>query len=125
MVKGNSGQQIYRRHSSFRSQKTRRSLEQSYRETLDESASRLRRLVPAQLTSPSQKVERIERELRLAEALATLPDDQREAVELHHLSGNTVAEIAEQMSRSKASVAGLLRRGLKDLREHLEKKNLE
>lgn len=109
----------------FGRQKRDAALEQSYRETLDESASRLRRLVPAQLTSPSQKVERIERELRLAEALATLPDDQREAVELHHLSGNTVAEIAEQMSRSKASVAGLLRRGLKDLREHLEKKNLE
>ena len=109
----------------FARKKRDAALEQSYRETLDESVSRLRRLVPVQQTSPSQKVLRRERELQLAEALANLPDDQRTAIELHHLSGDTVAEIAEQMSCTKASVAGLLRRGLKNLREHLEKKNLE
>ncbi|MDA2923170.1 sigma-70 family RNA polymerase sigma factor [Acidobacteria bacterium AH-259-L09] len=109
----------------FARKKRDAALEQSYRETLDTSATRLERLVPAQQTSPSQKVLRRERALVLAEALADLPDDQRTAVELHHLSGYSVAEIAEQMNRTKASVAGLLRRGLKDLRERLKAKDLE
>ena len=100
-------------------------LETSYRETVDESATRLRKLVPAEQTSPSQKVLRHERESHLAEALANLPDDQRTAIELHHLAGYTIGEIAQQMNRTKASVAGLLRRGLKGLREHLRNKHLE
>jgi len=100
-------------------------LEQSYRETLDDSANRLGRLVPADQTSPSQKVLRHERAFVLAEALAELPDDQRTAIELHHLVGCSVAEIAGQMNRTKASVAGLLRRGLAGLRRYLRSKNLE
>ncbi len=42
------------------------------------------------------------------------------AVEMHHLHGCSVAEVAGQLGRSEASVAGLLRRGLKKLRESLE-----
>ena len=71
------------------------------------------------MTSPSQYVVRHERELRLAEALETLPEDQRTAVELHHLEGYSVNEVAEKMNRTRASVAGLLRRGLGELRECL------
>jgi RNA polymerase sigma-70 factor (ECF subfamily) len=57
--------------------------------------------------------------LRLAAALGRLPEDQRQVVELHHLKGLTVAEVAEQMGRTRASVVGLLFRGLKKLRELL------
>ena len=46
-----------------------------------------------------------------------LPEDQRRAVELHHLQALPSAEVAELLGRSEASVAGLLRRGLKRLRE--------
>ena len=99
-------------------------LEESYRETLDESAVRLQRFTADQ-TSPSQKVLRHERALLLAECLVKLPEDQKAAVKFHHLQGLSVAEIAEQMNCSKASVAGLLRRGLKGLREHLKEKGLE
>jgi RNA polymerase sigma-70 factor (ECF subfamily) len=42
--------------------------------------------------------------------------DQRQAVELHHLKGLSLADVGCQMGRSKAAVAGLLRRGLKELR---------
>jgi RNA polymerase sigma-70 factor, ECF subfamily len=56
---------------------------------------------------------------RLAEALAALPEDQRRAVEMHHLQGLPFAEVATGMGRSKASVAGLVFRGVLALRERL------
>jgi RNA polymerase sigma-70 factor (ECF subfamily) len=62
---------------------------------------------------------RSERLLRLAEALEALPEAQREAVELHHWQGWSVAEIARQLDRSTRAVAGLLQRGLQKLRHHL------
>ena len=45
-----------------------------------------------------------------------LPEDQRTAVELHHLRGHAVAEVALQMGRSDGAVGALLFRGLKKLR---------
>ena len=100
-------------------------LEQSYRETLNTCSKRLDRLLSPDQTSPSQEVLRQERALLLAEALAELSEDQRTAVELHHLDGYSVFEISKRMDRTKAGVAGLLRRGLKDLRERLIEKGLE
>jgi RNA polymerase sigma-70 factor, ECF subfamily len=66
---------------------------------------------------------RDEQLLRLARALARLPHDQRFVLELKHLHGLSVAEICEQTGHSKASVVGLLYRGLKALRVLLEARN--
>jgi RNA polymerase sigma-70 factor (ECF subfamily) len=49
-----------------------------------------------------------------------LPDDQREAVILRHLQEFSLPEIMQLMGRSRASVAGLLFRGLRALREWLQ-----
>jgi RNA polymerase sigma-70 factor (ECF subfamily) len=38
---------------------------------------------------------------------------------MHHLQGLPVPEVAEYLQRSEAAVAGLLRRGLKKLRQLL------
>jgi RNA polymerase sigma-70 factor (ECF subfamily) len=57
--------------------------------------------------------------LLLARCLAALPDDQRVAVEMHHLRDLPVSAIAAELGKTEASVAGLLRRGLKRLRELL------
>jgi RNA polymerase sigma-70 factor (ECF subfamily) len=84
--------------------------------SLDESSARLDAWLAGDATSPSQQAIRHEEMLRLAEALAALPDDQRVAVELHHLKGGSLDEVGRQMGRTKAAVAGLLRRGLKALR---------
>jgi RNA polymerase sigma-70 factor (ECF subfamily) len=56
----------------------------------------------------------------MIEALAALPENQRRAIELHHLEGLPLAEIAQQLGTTKAAVAGLLHRGLKALRARLE-----
>jgi RNA polymerase sigma-70 factor (ECF subfamily) len=57
--------------------------------------------------------------VRLAEALERLPDDQRTAVELHHLKGRPLAEVAEALGRKKGAVATLLFRGMTRLRKEL------
>ena len=93
--------------------------ERSLEAELERSSSRLECLLAADQTSPSQRAVRCEDVLRLAAALIQLPDDQRRVVELHHLQGLPVAEVAEQVGRTRAAVVGLLFRGLKKLRQLL------
>ena len=57
--------------------------------------------------------------IRLAQALETLPEDQREAVRLRYLEGQSLAEIVDHMSKSKDAVASLLKRGMRNLRKQL------
>jgi RNA polymerase sigma-70 factor (ECF subfamily) len=87
---------------------------------LDQSASRLEQWLAAEQSSPSQHAVRQEELLRMAEALAALPVAQRRAIELHHLQGWSLAEIAADLGSTKPAVAGLLHRGLKTMRQCLE-----
>jgi RNA polymerase sigma-70 factor, ECF subfamily len=93
---------------------------QSLEASLDQSSARLEAWLVSDSTSPSGRVLRQEQLLLLAEALARLPDDQRLALELHHIQGLSVQEVGRQMGRSTAAVAGLLRRGLEKLRNLLD-----
>lgn len=87
---------------------------------IDQSHTRLEDWLVAIQSSPSAKAVREEELLRLAWALGELSAAQREAVELHYLHGCSIQEAAELLGRSKPSVAGLLRTGLKRLRELLD-----
>jgi RNA polymerase sigma-70 factor (ECF subfamily) len=71
-------------------------------------------------SSPSERAIRNEQSRRLAQALARLPEAQREAVVLHHLQRWKITEIARHLGRSKLAVVGLLHRGLEKLRELLQ-----
>jgi RNA polymerase sigma-70 factor (ECF subfamily) len=51
-----------------------------------------------------------------AAALLRFPEDQRQAVELHHLQDLSLADVGQRLSRSRQAVAGLVFRGLKALR---------
>jgi RNA polymerase sigma-70 factor (ECF subfamily) len=73
--------------------------------------------------SPSQQAVRSEELLRLADALTSLLEPQREAIVLHHLQGLPLAEVGQQLDKSPAAVAGLLHRGLKRLRELMTQGN--
>lgn len=94
-------------------------VDRSLRE-VDESSARLESCLADDHPTPGSEAERHEQLMRLASALSALPPDQRVAVELRHLHFYSVPAIAELLGRSTASVAGLLRRGLKRLREDLE-----
>jgi RNA polymerase sigma-70 factor (ECF subfamily) len=94
-------------------------LERSLEAELQQSSARLENWLAGDVSSPSQHVVRQEELLKLAEGLAELPEDQRRAIELHHLSGLTVAEVGDELGRTRAAVAGLLRRGLEGLRARL------
>ncbi len=86
---------------------------------VEESSARLEAWLAASGSSPGEQAIRQEQLVHLAEALATLPEDQQTAVEYHYLQEEPIAAIAEAMNRTEASVAGLLRRGLKNLRRLL------
>lgn len=94
-------------------------LERSLQAAVEESSARVEDWLAADQSSPSEQVAYQERLSRLATALADLPDDQRMAVEMHWLRQRSLADVAEQMDRTIASVAGLIRRGLSKLRQRL------
>ncbi len=96
------------------------SRERSLEAALDESASRVTAFLAGDESSPSQKAVRNEEILRLTEALADLPEAQREAIVLHHLEHLSLAEVSVELDRSTAAVAGLIKRGLRQLRVRLE-----
>jgi RNA polymerase sigma-70 factor (ECF subfamily) len=87
---------------------------------LERSSARLEAWLAADQSSPSERAARNEQVLRLAEALARLPEAQREALVLQHWHGWSLAQIAEHLGRSRAAVAGLIKRGLQGLREELQ-----
>ena len=96
--------------------------EKAIRHSLDQSSARLEAWLAAEQSSPSQKVQREEMLLRLAEALTSLSDDERAALELRYFQEPpwSLADIARQLNRPSAkAVAGLLARGLAKLRELL------
>jgi RNA polymerase sigma-70 factor, ECF subfamily len=57
------------------------------------------------------------------EALASLPDEQRQVVLLRHLVGLSPSEIASHMDRSEASIHGLHHRGRRALQRELARRN--
>jgi RNA polymerase sigma-70 factor (ECF subfamily) len=83
---------------------------------LEQSSARFEALVASDASSPSAGLMRSERLFRLATALGKLPEDQRTALELRHLRAMSVPEVCAIMGRSYSSVAGLLLRGSRALR---------
>jgi RNA polymerase sigma-70 factor (ECF subfamily) len=93
--------------------------ERSVEAAIDRSSCRLEVWLAAEQSSPSQQAQRHEQAVQLAGALGRLPEAQREAMVLQKWQGWSLAEIGQYMGRSPAAVAGLLKRGLKRLRELL------
>ena len=96
------------------------SRQQPLEAAIDDSFCRTERWLEARQSSPSQHVTNKEELLRLADALTELPDAQRDAVILRHLQGLSLAEVARELGRTEAAVAGLVYRGLNRLHDLLD-----
>ena len=95
------------------------SRERSLEAELAQSSHRLQAWLVDGQSSPSGHAQRQEQALCLSAALAKLPDAQREALMLRHFQDRSLAQIAQHLGRSHAAVAGLLKRGLRQLRNQL------
>ncbi len=93
--------------------------ERSLDQAIEASSARIEGWLVAEQSSPSQRVARNEQVLLLAEALETLPEAQREALVMHYWQDCSLEEIGRRLERSSSAVAGLLHRGLKQLRKLL------
>jgi RNA polymerase sigma-70 factor (ECF subfamily) len=111
----NLADELRRRAAGKRDAARQRSLEAE----LDQSSARLGEFLAADQSSPSAHAQREEQAVALARALAALPEAQREAIVLQHWHGWPLAQIAEHLGRTRAAVAGLIKRGLQALRESL------
>jgi RNA polymerase sigma-70 factor (ECF subfamily) len=103
----------------FRTRKRDVRLEQSLDEAAAESSCRLRDWLAAEQSTPSGQLIKHEKKLRVLEALAQLPEHEREALILQQYHGRTLREIAEQLGCTTNAVAGYQARGRKRLRDLL------
>lgn len=107
---------IAKRYGTHKRDLTR---EVALQDRLERSSARLHHQLISDQTTPSKQLIEQERSEQLAQALLNLLDDERSAVVLKHYHNWSVAEIAQHLGRTQDAVAGLLRRGLKKLREQL------
>ena len=94
-------------------------LERSLQAAAGEPSARLEAFLRARGPSPSEEAQQREELLRLAAAIDQLPEPERDALILRKLMNLSVAEIAEQLGRTKKAVGGLLERGLHRLSKSL------
>jgi RNA polymerase sigma-70 factor (ECF subfamily) len=76
-------------------------------------------LLVVSMTTPSQAFARDERALRLAAAVAALPEESREALRLRYVENLPSKEIAARLGKSDGAVRVLLTRTLAKLQELL------
>ena len=83
------------------------------------SEVQLANILPAETSTPSQRIMRDEAAVVLATCLEQIPDTQREAIRMRYLEGMSLKEISKKMDKSEMAVAGLLKRGLQGLRDEM------
>ncbi|MFO0914349.1 MAG: sigma-70 family RNA polymerase sigma factor [Pirellulales bacterium] len=105
------------RHYSFDKRNIKREL--SVEQQLANSSAVLGSLLAQDGPAPSDRITQEERALQLAAQIERLPEAQREAIIMHYWQNLPLKEIAEQLDRSPEAVAGLIFRGLRNLRQRL------
>lgn len=94
-------------------------LERSIQDSVEASRCAIEGWLIADQTSPSLAAARNEELEQLSEAIKSLPPEMREVVVRRHIKSESIAEIAREIGKSDAAVAGLLRRGLSRLRKSI------
>jgi RNA polymerase sigma factor (sigma-70 family) len=89
----------------------------SFDGALDRTSRGMSDLMLAGGSDPGARAAREEDALALAALLGRLSPPQAEAIVLKHCHGMSVAEISRHMDRSPDAVGGLLRHGMRRLRD--------
>ncbi len=89
----------------------------SINQDMEESSRRLADLLPGDDSAPSARLRGEERAVEVAKLLARLSPSQAEAIVLRHCEGWAIDRICEHMGKTPDAVGGLLRHGMKRLRE--------
>ena len=87
--------------------------------TLDSALPALHDAPPSSASDPSLGVEHAERRRLVLKALADLPEEQRQALELGYFGGLSQTEIAEQTGQPLGTVKTRMRLAMQKLRERL------
>lgn len=86
---------------------------------LDQTSNGMSHFLQARQSAPSAGVVREEDALTLAALLVQLSAPQAEAIVLKHCEGMSVAEMSRHMNKTPDAIGGLLRHGMRRLRELL------
>ena len=92
-------------------------------QAIDQSTLHFDRILESDQTSPSLNAIRNERWMQLVSEMHLLPESQRVAVALYYLEGCGISEICKRLDKTPAAVGGLLKRGLRKLRQSLDEKS--
>jgi RNA polymerase sigma-70 factor (ECF subfamily) len=87
--------------------------------TDDSQRGDLINLLVATMTTASKAFSRNQREMRLLQALSSLPEDRRQVLHLRYVEGLPTKEIAERVGKTDGAVRVLLTRSLTRLQEIL------
>ena len=104
-------------YRTYYSEKRDAELERSLDVSFEQSSIFAEGILQSPPSSPSRRAMRYEEADQLNQALRQLPEDQLQAIRLRHMQNLSVEQTAQAMDKTHAAVAGLLRRGLKRLRE--------
>lgn len=85
----------------------------------DGASGGLINLLVASITSPSRALSRNDREFRMWEALANLPEEQREALRLRYYENMPSKDIAEKLGKTDGAIRVMLTRALDKLQKIL------
>jgi RNA polymerase sigma-70 factor, ECF subfamily len=85
----------------------------------DGASGGLINLLVASITSPSRALSRNDREFRMWEALANLPEEQREALRMRYYENMPSKDIAEKLGKSDGAIRVMLTRALDKLQKIL------
>jgi RNA polymerase sigma-70 factor (ECF subfamily) len=85
----------------------------------DSTGAGLASILAASITSPSMAMSREARETRLATAVASLPEPQREAIHLRYVEGLATRDIAARLGKSDVAIRVMLSRTIRTLEERL------
>lgn len=110
---------IHQQHLAAQKRSARKELNLRVKSESGDSSLGMADIVPSDSSSPSQRMMRDEAAVVLANCLEQLPDTQRDAIRMRYLEGMSLKEISDRTGKSEMAVAGLLKRGLRTLRDQM------